>query len=40
MFNISYKNGRHEMLNEKNKDEVIDDIVAWTNKLVEEKVQA
>lgn len=35
-----YKNGRHEMLNEKNKDEVIDDIVAWTNKLVEEKVQA
>lgn len=27
-----YKNGRHEMLNEKNKDEVIDDILDWLEK--------
>ena len=26
-----YKNGRHEMLNEKNKDEVIEDLLEWIN---------
>ena len=26
-----YKNGRHEMLNEKNKDEVIQDLIEWIN---------
>ena len=29
-----YKNGRHEMLNESNKDEVILDILNWTNRIV------
>ena len=32
--NIQYKlyeNGRHEILNEINKDEVIDDILIWMN---------
>lgn len=27
-----YKSGRHEMLNEKNKDEVIENIISWINK--------
>ena len=27
-----YKSGRHEMLNEKNKDEVIENIIYWINK--------
>ena len=27
-----YKDGRHEMLNELNKDEVIDDVIKWLNK--------
>ena len=34
MTNISYKiypGGRHEMLNELNKDEVIEDIITWLN---------
>ncbi|MGL5328699.1 MAG: alpha/beta hydrolase, partial [Peptostreptococcaceae bacterium] len=26
-----YKDGRHEMLNEINKDEVINDIITWLN---------
>lgn len=26
-----YKNGRHEMLNEKNKDKVIEDLIEWIN---------
>ena len=26
-----YENGRHEILNEINKDEVIDDILIWMN---------
>jgi len=29
-----YKDGRHEMLNEINKDEVIDDILKWINKKI------
>lgn len=29
-----YKNGRHEMLNEKNNDEVINDILKWINTIV------
>ena len=37
-----FKKDEEENFEEKNilKDEVIDDIVAWTNELVEEKVQA
>mgnify|MGYP001079108672 FL=1 len=29
-----YKGGRHEMLNEWNKDDVINDILKWTRKIV------
>ena len=29
-----YENGRHEMLNEWNKDDVINDILKWTSKVV------
>ena len=29
-----YKNGRHEMLNENNKDEVIEDILNWINNII------
>lgn len=29
-----YKNGRHEMLNEKNRDEVITDIINWINERI------
>ena len=29
-----YKSGRHEMLNEKNKDEVIDDILEWISTVI------
>jgi alpha-beta hydrolase superfamily lysophospholipase len=29
-----YKDGRHEMLNEINRDEVFKDVIAWMNKHV------
>ena len=33
-----YKDGRHEMLNELNKDEVYSDILAWINSKVKANV--
>ena len=33
-----YKNGRHEMLNEKNKDEVIEDLLEWINDKIKMKL--
>lgn len=33
-----YKNGRHEMINESNKDEVIQDILDWTSSRIKIKV--
>ena len=41
MKNVSiklYKDGRHEMLNELNKDEVYADILAWINSKINVKV--
>lgn len=35
-----YKNGRHEMLNEKNKDEVIKDLIEWINVKVKQYINS
>mgnify|MGYP006903148676 CR=1 FL=1 len=35
-----YKNGRHEMLNEKNKDEVIQDLIEWINVKVKQYINS
>ena len=32
-----YKDGRHEMLNESNKDEVIEDILKWCNEILKKE---
>ena len=35
-----YKNGRHEMLNENNKDEVIQDLIEWINVKVKQYINS
>ena len=32
-----YKDGRHEMLNESNKDDVIEDILKWCNEILKKE---